>query len=366
MKEIEHIIKRYEEACQNEEVLALGTVVKVEGSAYRRIGARLLVNNTGHWVGGISGGCLEGDALKRAKMAMFQNKNSIVVYDTTEDDPHQIGAGLGCNGRIEVLFTPINIQDKNNQIEYLKGIVNKRKPSVLLQVLSTKNSSLQLCGRFLCKNDISSFADEIQIPLAQLQEKEALVLSYRKSSVFEFQNENEEKYEILFEYIQPKIKLICVGDNYDIHAMANVANELGWRIHLVGKTRKVSKSLLQKADFFTDVEQGDSIRVDEYTAIVLMSHDYKTDLRLLQSFIHMDVPYIGLLGPKKRMLKMNNEILDSDLEQISNLYAPVGLDIGAESPEEIALSIASEIITVFRNRRGNFLKNRQRRIHEEV
>ena len=366
MKEIECIIKRYEEACQNEEALALGTVVKVEGSTYRRIGARLLVNNRGHWVGGISGGCLEGDALKRAKMAMFQNKNSIVIYDTTEDDPHQIGAGLGCNGRIEVLFTPIHIQDKNNHIEYLKRIVNKRKPSVLLQVLSTKNSSLQLCGRFLCRNDISSFAEEIQVPLAQLQEKEASVLHKRKSSVFELQNEDGEKYEILFEYIQPKIKLICIGDNYDVRAMVNVANELGWQIHLVGKTRKVSKSLLQKADFFTDVEQGDSFRIDQYTAIVLMSHDYKTDLKLLRSFIHLDVPYIGLLGPKKRMLKMDNEILGVDLEQKRNLYAPVGLDIGAESPEEIALSIASEIITVFRNRNGHFLKRRPGSIHEEV
>ncbi|MGB1242746.1 MAG: XdhC family protein, partial [Chitinophagales bacterium] len=134
MKEIEKIIEAYQHIDWTQEKVALGTVVKVEGSAYRRIGARMFVSNNGQWVGGISGGCLEGDALKRAKIAIMKNKSSIVVYDTSEDDPHQIGVGLGCNGRIEVLFTPINHTNKDNQIEFLKNIPQKRIATILLQI----------------------------------------------------------------------------------------------------------------------------------------------------------------------------------------------------------------------------------------
>ena len=123
MKEIRNIIQRYESAATNEQ-LALASVVHVEESSYRRIGARMLVSSNGEWIGGISGGCLEGDALKRSQKAIFSNRPSTVVYDTMDDDRNQIGVGLGCNGRIEVLFTPIDPEDPDNEIEQWHPILN--------------------------------------------------------------------------------------------------------------------------------------------------------------------------------------------------------------------------------------------------
>jgi xanthine/CO dehydrogenase XdhC/CoxF family maturation factor len=367
MKEIEKIIEHYNKATLNGEKLALGTVVKVEGSAYRRIGARLLVSETGQWTGGISGGCLEGDALKRAKMAILRDKSSIVIYDTTEDDEHQIGVGLGCNGRIEVLFTPIKTDNRDNQIEFLKQITNKRQPSILLQVLSVNNADDNLCGQFFTTNNLEHLAQKTLLPLNAVQNGIATVFHKRKSNIFTLKNDKNESFEVLFEHIRPKIKLVCIGDNYDVNAMVNVGNELGWAVHVVGKTRKVGKSLLQKIDSFTDFAKANTIQTDEYTAIVLMSHDYKTDLDLLKKFIHFDVPYIGLLGPKKRMLKMNQAMNTDnngvDLVQQNHLYSPIGLDIGAETPEEIALAIAAEIVAVFRERNAGFLRNRIGSIH---
>ncbi|MFK7950789.1 MAG: XdhC family protein [Saprospiraceae bacterium] len=364
MKEIEKIIQRYNDAQIDGERLALGTVVKVEGSAYRRIGARILVSENGQWIGGISGGCLEGDALKRAKMAILKDETSIVVYDTMEDDEHQIGVGLGCNGLIEVLFTPIKSDDKRNQVEFLKQIVDKRKPTVLLQILSVKNGNNQLRGQFFTQSNLMELAQKAQVSIQQIQENIDTVFYKRKSNIFQLKNDNNEIYEILFEHIRPKIKLVCVGDNYDVNAMVNIANELGWEVHLIGKTRKIGKSLLQKVNKFTDVKNVMSLQSDDYTAIVLMSHDYKTDLTLLKSLLHFDIPYIGLLGPKKRMYKMNTEITDLDLEQQTHLYSPIGLDIGAETPEEIALAVTAEILAVFRERNGRFLKDRIGTIHE--
>src|SRR5581483_11420513 len=112
MKEIRTIIAAWRSLDLTRTKAALATVVRVEGSSYRRTGARMLVLDNGNYLGGISGGCLEGDALRRAQKAIAQNKPSIVTYDTTQDDGAQIGVGLGCNGIIDVLFTPLS-NDEN-------------------------------------------------------------------------------------------------------------------------------------------------------------------------------------------------------------------------------------------------------------
>ncbi len=368
MKEIEKIIHTYQRIDWEREKVALGTVVKVEGSAYRRIGARMFVSNNGQWVGGISGGCLEGDALKRAQVAIMKNQSSIVVYDTTEDDPHQIGVGLGCNGRIEVLFTPIDHHDRNNQIEFLKNIPHQRTPTILLQILSTFNGNPNKRGNFYHTANLPQLEADTQIHLVEVEEKIETVRQKRKSQIATFSNEKGETYEILLEWIRPKVKLICIGDNYDINAFMGIATELGWEIHVAGKARKLSRAVYQAAHKVYSIAKVADIAVDDYTAIVLMSHDYKTDLALLQQYLQWEAPYIGLLGPKKRMMKMQKELEEKGmpikLEEKINLYAPVGLDIGAESPEEIALSIAAEIIAVFREREGSYLRKRKGTIHE--
>lgn len=368
MKEIEKIIARYDSINWQREQVALGTVVKVEGSAYRRIGARMFVSSSGQWVGGISGGCLEGDALKRAKMAILKKTSSIVVYDTTEDDPHQIGVGLGCNGRIEVLFTPIDHNDSHNQIQFLKNIIHKRVPTVLLQILAIHEGDDTLRGRFFTQDNLTELSKTIDVPLQAIEEKINRVFYKRKSKVFVLENQGGQSFEILFELIRPKIKLVCIGDNYDVNAFMGIATELGWEIHVAGKQRKLSKTVFDAAHQVYSLQEAENIDIDEYTAVVLMSHDYKTDLELLKKYIQLDIPYLGLLGPKKRMLKMqealNNDGIAIDLAMLSNLHSPVGLDIGAESPEEISLAIAAEIIAVFRERDGGFLKNRKGSIHE--
>jgi xanthine dehydrogenase accessory factor len=132
MKEIKAILKAYENIDKDNTHAALATVVRVEGSSYRRTGARMLVLDDGTWVGGISGGCLEGDALKRARLAINNSKSTLITYDTSEDDPHQIGVGLGCNGIIDVLFTPLDYRDHNNPVEILKSCVHSNRETHIL------------------------------------------------------------------------------------------------------------------------------------------------------------------------------------------------------------------------------------------
>ena len=378
MKEIEKIIKAYSATNWDEERAALGTVVKVEESAYRRIGARMYVSSKGDWTGGISGGCLEGDALKRAQIAINKNQSSIVVYDTMDDDSHQIGVGLGCNGRIEVMFTPVDPEDTANPIEFLKTITDTRKTEALLQILSndreeagskrTDKTEDSLIGKFYPYSQLHHLIEATGIAQADIDTSINEAKRKRKSRVFHLSNQSGERFEILVELIRPKITVICIGDNYDVNALVSIVHEMGWEIHVAGKLRKLSKELFQMTKSTCEYADAHKISIDEHTAVVLMSHDYKTDYQLLQHFIKHDVPYIGLLGPKKRMIKMQNELADEgkniDLESIPNLFAPVGLDIGAESPEEISLSIASEIITTLRFRKGTSLRKRLGPIHE--
>ena len=116
MKELKDIISAYDEAVREGKQTALATVVHLEGSAYRRPGARMLISEDGKLTGAISGGCLEGDALRKAQMVMLQKKPMLVTYDTTDEDDAKLGVGLGCNGIISILIEPLSIKDANNTI----------------------------------------------------------------------------------------------------------------------------------------------------------------------------------------------------------------------------------------------------------
>ena len=115
---------------------------------------------------------------------------------------------------------------------------------------------------------------------------------------------------------------------------------------------------------FYEFEEFEKVALDEYTAVVLMTHDYNWDKTILTKVIDQDIPYLGMLGPKKRMVKMQDDLSLDDLDEKVHFHSPVGLDIGAESPEEIALAIAAEIVAVFRNKSGKSLKFKKGVIHD--
>ncbi len=362
MKEIRKIIADYDALDHSKEKVALASVVNVEASSYRRIGARMLVRSSGIWTGGISGGCLEGDALKRSQMAIFKNTASKVVYDTMDDDQNQIGVGLGCNGRIEVLFTPIDPTDADNEIEQLRKIAGLDAPSIMVKIIDAEGNEDLLGKSILVENDLENI-DFQGIAKEELKQWISETTANRKPRIVECTTNSGAKLKLLIEYIRPETRLVIVGYNYDVNAFAGIANELGWEIHVVGRTKKLSKSLFNLAAQTLEFEQAEQVEVHDYTAVVLMSHDYNWDKELLPIFLEKNPAYIGMLGPKKRMQKMQAELPDDDLESLVNFHSPTGLDIGAESPEEIALSIASEIIATFRGRDGASLKFRKGTIH---
>ncbi len=323
----------------------------------------MLVSSSGHWVGGISGGCLEGDALKRSQKAIFNNIPSLVVYDTLDDDANQIGVGLGCNGRIEVLFTPIDPEDINNPIEQLRSIAASNNPSILLKIVESNADNVKL-GQSQLIFQSQDVIDFCNIDPVVMQKAIHEVEFLKRPKLKELLTTDNQKLKVLIEFIRPETKLIIVGDNYDVSALVGIADELGWECHIIGRKKKISKKTFKIAKSVHEYEAFGEVVLDTYSAVVLMTHDYNWDKKILPQVIDKGVPYIGMLGPKKRMLKMQAELNLGELEDISHFHSPVGLDIGAESPEEIALAIVAEIVATFRERSGRSLKYKEGVIHD--
>ncbi|MFT6879333.1 MAG: xanthine dehydrogenase accessory factor [Arcticibacterium sp.] len=347
MKEIRAILKAYHQKAETEKV-ALATVVRVEGSSYRRMGARMLVSENGTWVGGISGGCLEGDALKRARMAILKERSSIITYDTSTDDHHQIGVGLGCNGIIDVLFTPINDEDKANPMAVFEDInIGPRKNHKLITI--TASLDKKLLGQLIPIEKLSNYA-----PLKSHYES---ITKLEKSKNISLEND----LSVFVEILPPALFLIFAGHQYDLPPLIRQTKELGWDYKIVATVEKTKdKNILSKEAFYT-------MPFDDFTAVILMSHSLKTDKENLQSLLSKSINYIGMLGPRVRAERIFKELEQEGHQILKELkecvYAPTGLDIGATNPEEIALSILAEIKTVFSKRSAQNLRDRQSPIH---
>lgn len=370
MKEIRQIVASYEAIDWSKEQAALATVVGVEESSYRRVGARMLVTSSGRWLGGISGGCLEGDALRRAQESILKQRPSLVVYDTREEEDRAIGMGLGCNGRIQVLFCPLKPSDQQSPLAVLKAQLEIRQPALLLQVIGQNGVAQGLNGRIYTQENLEDLSATYRISLADLQQAGQDALALGKSIPLLLGNKEGVGISLICEYLSPRLRLFIFGDNYDVLPLGQLADLLDWELVLVGKKRKFTKShygLAAEVFDFGEEEAWLSL-LDPGSCVAIMTHDYQSDLRILQRLLPLALPYIALLGPAKRRDKLCEDLIKQgfELANYPQLFAPAGLDIGAESPEEIALAIAAEMVAARKGRAAGFLRQRQGAIHEEV
>lgn len=368
MKEIKSILSFYDQQQADGLRAAMALVVRVEESSYRREGARMLVFESGLFEGGISGGCLEGDALKRSQMAIFKDQPSVVAYDTSKDDENQIGVGLGCNGIIEVLISPLRDADKN--IAMLRRCTASRQPHIIATVahISNAHSDIALGDAFYYDCKSGQLEDCPHSGLAaKIADSAAQVMERQKSKIVNFEAD-ETEVAVFIEWIPPQIHLAIYGDNYDVYSLLGLLEVMDWEVSLVGNLSKLKKQKLRSlSGLFLKSEAARPV-VDGRTAMLLMAHDYKTDMTNLQAAILTDAPYIGILGPKKRFQKMLTDMADAGIvltdEQMNSIYAPSGLEIGANTPEEIAASIIAEILAVFSNKKGGSLRKKTGPIHD--
>lgn len=361
MKEIRSILAAYHALDHDSCQVALAVVVRVEGSSYRRAGARMLVVSNGTWTGGISGGCLEGDALRKANQAIHLQKPSIVTYDTTQEDDKQIGVGLGCNGIIDVLFIPIDPREKNNAISLLERISSVRKTQILLTVTQGELDEERGFGHtWLYNSDIDHGLSEAWVDCIED------IRNKKISKSVTLPKDKGDPVRIFVEVIQPAIQLYICGGNYDIYPLVRIATELGWEVHVQANPNKLHPEAFKFAKkVWTKQEMPEGF--DSRSAVLLMAHDFKTDKENVIRYFLTEASYIGLLGPRVRSEKILDELAEDGMviphELEEKLHYPTGLDLGAVNPEEIALSICAEIVAFFSGRDAKPLKMRDGKIY---
>lgn len=370
MKEFLQIIQAYEKSKSRNQKVALATVVKVDGSAYRRPGARMLVTEEGELTGAISGGCLEGDALRKAQSVIFQQQSRVVTYDTTDEDDQKFGVGLGCNGIIQVLIEPIDFNDKENPVELLKIAFDKRQSSTLITIFSLKHSLSEQIGTKILFKGESIHGSRAKIEnalLNQIQEEYSYINDNQLNKIKQYPEIDD--VFVFYESIKPPIQLFLFGAGNDTIPLTKMAAILGWKIQLMdGRKNQATKERFPDATTIitgSPSEVIQQIQPDSNSVALLMTHNFDYELEVLNHLIIYDLPYIGILGPKKKAEKLISRLSEKGVHvKIENLFAPTGLNLGAEGSEEIALSVLAEIKAVLNNKAPIFLRDKTGPIHE--
>ena len=372
MRELDVIVAQYEDLKEQNISSILATVVLVEGSSYRREGARMLIDEFGNITGAISGGCLEGDALTKALHALNQGKNKLVTYDTSDENDAIIGAQLGCNGIIQVLFEPLDYQDVLNPCELLKVVVSDKKSVCILVQFNLDRTKNQI-GTLLTVDEKWDYKgkveSEVDIRSYIAFSKECFTTSKSASKIIttQFAEQN-----VFIQYYLAPVKLVIVGAGNDAQILAQQAAMLGWDVIVTDgrPTHANGERFLSSCQIIVSKPEDtlQNINIDERTCFALISHNYQYDLAVLKLLLKQDlVPYIGILGPLKKYLRMQDDLLEEGViikESVKNkIHAPIGLEIGAETPAEIGLAILAEIQSVLTKTAAKPLKKKATPIH---
>lgn len=366
MKELRNIISAIENLENNYQTAAIATLVKVSGSTYRSPGARMLINADGNTIGSISGGCLESDVFEKAQ-AVIESENPIVIkYDTTSEEDMIWGLGLGCQGIAYVLIEALQ-ETKLQEIAFIKKCLSTRTYGAIATVISIEGKSkIQLGQRLLLGDEtiINNLSDDNLLTEVLSDTKAAL---QQNNSILKEYDLAGETIEVFIEVIQPPLSLIVFGAGYDVLPLVNFSKQLGWDVTVVdNRSREASKSRFEQADKVLLSLPDDileNFEITERTVAVVMSHNYLDDLEMLKLLLPSELKYLGILGPKKRTNRILEELKEEKITVNANIHSPVGLDIGADNAEEIALSIVSEIQAVISERNAGFLRNRNAPIH---
>jgi len=306
---------------------ALATLVTVAGSSYRRPGARLLWLLDGTRLGSVSGGCLEEDLLERLARVASSGEPELATYDTTSENDLVWGVGLGCHGVIQILLEPIS---------------GCPAWATAVAVASAARRSLELFVRF------------------QPEGGHGLGTTMERDGGQAFR-----------QTVPPPLALAIFGAGDDALPLAKLAQQLGWRV-IVADPRPAyiaAEGFAVAAERVCAPIEDLAARtpLDDRTVVVIMTHRYVYDRPLLRQLLPRPIPYLGLLGPRARAERLMSELAADDFpitaEMRARLHAPVGLDLGADGAEQVALAIVAEIQAVLNGRAGQPLRHRTQPIH---
>jgi xanthine dehydrogenase accessory factor len=350
----------------------LATVVAVRGSSYRREGARMLVADD-RWIAGcVSGGCLEGDVVRRGAHRIRHGAPVVVTYDSTSDDDIGWGFGLGCNGVVEVLLERIDASAALDPLRFAGECIEAEQRGALVTVYGSPHSASPIGARLAVRSGAPTTSTiprgEARDAIEELARRALDDIGDARPSAT---TASTHGLSVLIEVIEPPPRLFVCGAGHDAVPLVALARSMGWRVSVVAEHPSVTTNRrFALADELLPGPAGELPRaVARHTRsfAVIMSHDYDRDKACLRALLPSRVQYIGVLGPRRRTERMLAELSASGVtvtdDALRRLHAPVGLDLAAETPQEIALAIASEVQAAMTQAPARRLRERGGPIH---
>jgi xanthine/CO dehydrogenase XdhC/CoxF family maturation factor len=380
MNHLSAILNAYQNAPVNDRgEIFLATIVHTQGSTYRKSGARMLIAQHSNIqpsdvTGMVSGGCLEQDILCHIQQQTPPYFPFVITYDTTTAEDIIWGFGLGCEGVVQILVERLAVDRSCNPLTFIADCFDRQQPGILATVFQVEGFQIEgqvpvSIGARLMVHPDGIIASNLENPeLEQAIAQDAQIVLQQQRTIHRQYALPFGQVQVLLELIQPPTPLIVFGAGRDAFPLAQFAKALGWHLTLVD-----CRSLETTGDRFAMADQiiltrreivHQQVAIAEKTIAVVMTHNYHDDLAILTMLLASPAQYIGVLGSRQRTERLFQTLQPQMTTCDDRLHAPIGLDIGAETPEEIAIAIMAEIQAVLKARSANFLKHRPISSHQ--
>lgn len=348
MKEIYEALQQ----CADEQQRAvLATIVSVEGSVYRQAGARCVIREDGVIIGIVSGGCVEKDLFHYAEQVMKLGLCEYTEYDFRSEDDLIWGMGLGCNGALKLWLQPI---DPVGNPQATAAVLAEWQQRMMTDTPYWTATLLESPDN---RSQEGTTVDSMRFQEIGLTENVGVQRVARPHA------DNAQVWYV--EHVLPRPHLVVFGAGADAAPVLQAAQFLQWRTTLVDHRKDwASSDNFPGVDTFRIIARGEygTVEVPPGASVILMTHQYDLDFQAIRNVLQSDAAYVGALGPRKRLNQMLDEWAKQGVEwrdgALERLFSPVGLDIGSESPEEIAFSIVAEVLAYRNGRRGISLRER--------
>ena len=337
----------------------LATVADVEGSAYRRPGAKMIITEEGEGVGHVTAGCLEDEVIELAGEVLTAGEPRVETYDLTEDDDDVWGLGIGCNGVIDILLEPLD-----EGLYPALDAVASRESIGRVTVLDGDD-----VGDRLYYRPGEGFRGQAGDLVVESGPRVENLLADGKSGTVDTGD-----HRLFVDSFVPPPRAVVLGTGKDVMPVVELAKQAEFHVTVVGfRGARATDERFPKADEVVSTSPArlaDAVDVDDDTYVVAMTHNFVDDRLALETLVDTPAPYVGLLGPRKRFEEMREAFADEgkrlSTAELDRVYTPAGLDLGSDTPYQIAHSIVGEMLAVANGREPRHLRDREGPIHARI